>query len=160
MSGRIVISLVVLRAATVLLNENDCHFVSEVGMSVAPGVGFTAVLCSAPGCGVDDDGTVAGRLIDALRAVVRASRHGVLVTTGCLFGTAACGVRARAPVVLVQACDEERRPIGIALRVGPLRTTADVDLLVSWLRAGHLDPAALPARLLDLHRRAVVAPLN
>jgi hypothetical protein len=160
MSGRIVISLVVLRAATVLLNENDCHFVSGVGMPTAAGTRFTAVLCTAPGCGIDDDGTVAGRLIDALRGAVRASRHGVLVTTGCLFGSAACGVRATAPVVLVQACDAERRPIGLAVRVGPLRTTADVDVLVSWLRAGRLDPAALPARLLDFHRRAAVAPLN
>jgi hypothetical protein len=160
MSGRIVISLVVLRTATVLLNENDCHFVSEVAVSLAPGAGFTAVVCTAQGCGIDDEATVAGRLVDALRGAVRVSKHGVLVTTGCLFGSAACGVRATAPVVLVQACDAERRPIGVAVRVGPFRATADVDVLVSWLRAGRLDPGALPARLLDLHRRAAVAPLN
>ncbi|HEY4421025.1 MAG TPA: hypothetical protein VGN22_15990, partial [Pseudonocardia sp.] len=98
--------------------------------------------------------------IDALRGVVRGSRYGVLVTTGCLFGEAACGVRPRAPVVLVQACDQDRRPTGRAVRVGPLRTGADVDALVAWLRTGHLDPAELPSRLLDLHRQAVAAPLN
>jgi hypothetical protein len=99
-------------------------------------------------------------LIDALRGVVRSSRYGVLVTTGCLFGEAACGVRARAPVVLVQGCDADRMPTGPAVRIGPLRTGADVEVLASWLRAGHLDPGELPARLLDLHRRAAAAPLN
>jgi hypothetical protein len=129
-------------------------------MRSASGAGFTVVLCTASACGVGDEGTVAGKLIDALRGVVRASRYGVLVTTGCLFGETACGVRARAPVVLVQACDPDRRPTGPALRIGPLRTGADVDALVTWFRTGHLDPAGLPARLLALHRRAVAAPLN
>jgi hypothetical protein len=63
-------------------------------------------------------------------------------------------------VVLVQACDARRRPTGVAVRVGPLRTSADVGALTAWLRAGRLDPAGLPARLLDLHRRAAAAPLN
>jgi hypothetical protein len=129
-------------------------------MRSASGAGFTVVLCTAPACGAGDEGTVAGKLIDALRGVVRASRYGVLVTTGCLFGEAACATRARAPVVLVQSCDPDRRPTGLAVRIGPLRTGADVDALVTWLRTGHLDPAQLPARLLDLHRRAVAAPLN
>jgi hypothetical protein len=129
-------------------------------MRSASGTGFTVVLCTAPACGVGDEGTVAGRLIDALRGVVRSSRYGVLVTTGCLFGETACEVRARAPVVLVQACDADRRPTGLAVRIGPLRTGADVEVLASWLRAGHLDPGELPARLLDLHRQAAAAPLN
>ncbi|WP_433287120.1 hypothetical protein ACQPZQ_32360 [Pseudonocardia sp. CA-142604] len=129
-------------------------------MRSASGSGFTVVLCTTPACGAGDEGTVAGKLIDALRGAVRTSRYGVLVTTGCLFGGAACGVRARAPMVLVQACDPGRRPTGPAVRIGPLRTGADVDALVTWLRTGHLDPAVLPARLLDLHRRAIAAPLN
>ena len=129
-------------------------------MSRASGSGFTAVLCTAPSCGTGDEGTVAAPLLDALRGAVRASRHGVLVTTGCLFGGAACAVRATAPVVLVQACDAQRRPVAVAVRVGPLRTTVDVNALASWLRAGRLDPGELPARLLDLHRRAAAAPLN
>jgi hypothetical protein len=118
------------------------------------------MLCAASACGAGDEGTVAGKLIDALRGVVRASRYDVFITTGCLFGEAACGVRARAPVVLVQACDPDRRPTGLAVRIGPLRTGGDVEALVTWLRTGHLDPAELPARLLDLHRQAVAAPLN
>jgi hypothetical protein len=129
-------------------------------MRSASGTGFTVVLCTTSACGAGDEGTVAGKLIDALRGVVRASRYGVLVTTGCLFGEAACVMRARAPVVLVQACDPDRRPTGPALRIGPLRTSADVDALITWLRTGHLDPVGLPPRLLDLHWRAVAAPLN
>ncbi|WP_433274097.1 hypothetical protein ACQPZA_24390 [Pseudonocardia xinjiangensis] len=129
-------------------------------MSQASATGFTAVLCTATGCGTGDEGTVAAPLLDVLRSAVRSSRHGVLVTTGCLFDGPACAMRATAPVVLVQACDARRRPTGVAVRVGPLRTSADVDALASWLRAGRLDPAELPARLLDLHRRAAAAPLN
>ena len=130
-------------------------------MRGASSAGFTAVLCTSPACGVGDEGTVTNGLIDALRAVVRSSRFGVLVTTGCLFGGVACGGKAtRSPVVLVQACDTQRRPTGIAVRVGPMRTDADVEALVSWLRSGHLDAGALPARLLAMHRRAAAAPLN
>jgi hypothetical protein len=129
-------------------------------MRSASRAGFTVVLCTASVCGAGDEGTVVGKLIDALRGVVRASRYGVLITTGCLFAEAACRVRARASVVLVQPCDPDRRPTGVAVRIGPLRTAADVDALATWLRTGNLDPAELPARLLDLHRQAVAAPLN
>jgi hypothetical protein len=129
-------------------------------MREAVGAGFTAVLCTAPACGTGDEGTVAERLIEALRGVVRTSRLGVLVTTGCLCGEVACGVRAKAPVVLVQACDADRRPTGLALLVGPLRTNADVEALASWLRSGRLDPGELPERMLTLHRQVTAAPMN
>lgn len=122
--------------------------------------GFTVVLCTAPGCGLHDAATVTGRLVDALRGVVRESRFGVLVSTGCLLGGAACGLRATAPVVLVQPCDVERCPTAPAVRVGPLRTSADVATLAGWLRAGYLDAGRLPAHLLHVHRQAAAAQLN
>ena len=103
-----------------------------------PDTGFTAVVCHSRACGSGDPATVASGLFAALRAAVRESRHGVLV----------------------QACDAERRPVASAVRVGPLRTAADVDVLTAWLRAGDLDPGLLPAHLLDVHRRAATAPLN
>ena len=125
-----------------------------------PDTGFTAVVCHSRACGSGDPATVAAGLFAALRAAVRESRHGVLVRAGCQLGPSICGSRATAPMVLVQACDAERRPVASAVRVGPLRTAADVDALTAWLRAGDLDPGLLPAHLLDLHRRAATAPLN
>ena len=130
-------------------------------MRSTPGeTGFTAVLCTAPGCGADDPATVAGRLVDVLRAAVRDSKLGVLVSTGCLLGRPACTLRVTSPVVVVQPCDAGRRPTAGAVRIGPLRTAADVDALGSWLRAGRLEPGLLPAHLLDVHRQAAAAPMN
>lgn len=112
-----------------------------------PQPGFTAVVCRSARCGADDAGTVAADLFAALRAAVRESPLGVLVGTGCLLGPPACRARATAPVVAVQPCDAVRTPTGPAVGIGPLRTAADVDALVRWLRAGRLDPALLPAHL-------------
>lgn len=122
--------------------------------------GFTAVLCTAPGCGPGDAATVSGHLLATLRAVVRGSRHGLLVSAGCVVGSTACGLRPTAPMVLVQPCDAARHPVGPALRVGPLRTRADVDALGAWLRVGELDLALLPAHLRQLHRRVAAAQSN
>lgn len=115
--------------------------------------GFTALSCVSARCGVGDPATVGAEVVDELRAVVRASSHGVLVSTGCVLG-AACSMRAVAPVVVVQPCDDERRPTSRALAVGPLRTTADVAAFGAWLRAGDLDARLLPVHLLDAARRA------
>jgi len=115
--------------------------------------GFTALSCVAARCGVGDPATVGAEMVDELRAVVRASAHGVLVSAGCVLG-AACTARPVAPVVLVQPCDDERRPTSCALVVGPLRTSADVAAFGAWLRAGDLDARLLPVHLLDAARRA------
>ncbi|OLT18589.1 hypothetical protein BJF78_00120 [Pseudonocardia sp. CNS-139] len=122
--------------------------------------GYTAVVCRATGCGRGNAGTVAAQLFTALQDAVRASPQGVLVSTGCLLGRSACAGRAVAPVVLVQACDADRAPVGTAVRVGPLRTAADVATVADWLRAGDLDARLLPAQLLGVHRQVAAAPLN
>jgi hypothetical protein len=122
--------------------------------------GFTAVACRSEGCGNGDGATMAEDLFAALRTAVRDSRYGVLVSAGCLLGQSICGARATAPVVLVQPCDAERRPVGVAVRIGPLRTAADVEVLVAWLRGGDLDPGLLPAHVLSVHRGMTAAPLN
>lgn len=114
--------------------------------------GYTVVTCVAPGCGLADDATVGSELVTALREVVRASGHGVLVSSGCMLR--GCARRPVAPVVVVQPCDDDRRPTSCALAVGPLRTSADVDACAAWLRAGDLDPRLLPPHLLDAARRA------
>ncbi|HVL83869.1 MAG TPA: hypothetical protein VM367_06200 [Pseudonocardia sp.] len=123
-------------------------------------VPYTAVLCAAPGCGVGDPATVAGRLVDAVRAVVRAGRYGVLVTAGCTLGPSACRLRPTAPVLLVQPCNQARRPVAPAVRVGPLRTDGDVAAVARWLGEGDLDPALLPAHLTELQRLVAAAPGN
>jgi hypothetical protein len=136
---------------TFLLVDNDCRLYERTPMTSCSG--YTALLCVAPGCGADDAGTVGPQLVAALRATVRGSEQGVLVSAGCPFG-GACGPRAVAPVVVVQPCDAGRRPTSCALTVGPLRTAADVEVVTAWLRAGDLDARLLPAHLLDAARRA------
>jgi hypothetical protein len=125
-----------------------------------PEPGFTAVACRSEGCADGDAATVADDLFSALRTAVRDSRHGVLVSAGCLLGQSICGARATAPVVLVQRCNTERRPVGAGVRIGPLRTAADVEAVVAWLRSGALDPRRLPAHVLSLHCGMSAAPLN
>jgi hypothetical protein len=122
--------------------------------------GYSVVMCTAAGCGLADPGTVGGRVVEELRAVVGASAHGVLVSAGCLLGRVACAARAAAPVVLVQPCDVERRPVAPVVRVGPLRTEADVQALGAWLRSGDLDPRLLPGHLLGIQHRVAAAGLN
>lgn len=106
--------------------------------SAGPSVGFTIVVCQSAGCrsGLG--------LMPALRTLVRATPHGVLLSSGCTVGTLTCRCRVPGPVVLVQPCDEQRRPVGPAVHAGPLRTRSDVSDLIAWLRAGQLDPADLP----------------
>ncbi|TFV59422.1 hypothetical protein E4P42_08405 [Mycobacterium sp. PS03-16] len=105
--------------------------------------GFTAVVCSS--CPASAHLAV----LDALRAVVRESALGVLVTSRCLAGRFACatGLHGRGTMVIVQPCTAERRPIGPAHWIGPLTDPADVTTVRDWLRAGAWDPDALPARL-------------
>ena len=109
---------------------------------------YTALSCVAPRCGAGNPATVGTDVVAALREAVRTSREGVLVSAGCFLGSGICAARAVAPVVVVQPCDEERRPTSCALVVGPLRTSADVQSLGGWLRTGDLDPRLLPPHLL------------
>lgn len=117
--------------------------------------GYTAVVCAARACGAGDDATVAGLLVDAVRDAVATSGHGVMVTTGCLFGST-CAARPAAPVLLVQPCAATREPTAGAIPIGPLRTSVDVAVVGAWLRAGHLDPGLLPVHLRGHPRRAGV----
>jgi hypothetical protein len=112
--------------------------ITNKGGAGMPAEGFTVVVCQADRCCNEL------ALMPALRAAVRASAHGVLISSGCTVGTLTCRPRAVGPVVLVQPCDLDRRPVGAAVHVGPLQTRSDVADLVSWLRAGDLDVGALP----------------
>ncbi|MBC3192848.1 hypothetical protein H7X46_17465 [Pseudonocardia sp. C8] len=122
--------------------------------------GFTAVRCGSCAhmpSGFDEDGcgTVAALagvdevLFEGLRAVVRDSPHGLLVTSGCRLGPGVCATRQPGLMLLVQACDAgRRRPASPVVAVGPVRCTADVRAVTRWLQGGGApDPTALPARL-------------
>lgn len=110
--------------------------------------GCTVVACAATSCCT----ALHAPLMSALRSAVRSSMHGVLVTSGCQLGPLACRTRPHGPLILIQPCDQHRRPIGCAMLVGPFQVEADVAAVVDWLHAGRFDPAALPAHLRTAQR--------
>jgi len=118
--------------------------------------GFTLVICGAGGC----HNEVAAEARSMLRGYVRTTRHGVLVVSGCSLSPLSCRFRAEGPVIVVQPCDADRQPTSPLIRVGPLRSLADVVAVRQWLRAGTFDPTALPTHLIGLHRGAFTAASN
>ncbi|HEX4291377.1 MAG TPA: hypothetical protein VH021_20805 [Trebonia sp.] len=49
--------------------------------------------------------------------------------------------------LLVQPCDLDRKPQGVAIGVGPVLSDADVDAVAEWLAGGSLDARRLERRL-------------
>ncbi|MFC5995174.1 hypothetical protein ACFQE5_13230 [Pseudonocardia hispaniensis] len=118
--------------------------------------GYTLVVCASASCRSQWH----GQLVDALRAMVRASRHGMLVTSGCTLGRLACRLRAPGPLVLVQPCDARRRPTGRAVRIGPLSCQDDLAAVRTWIEARRFDPGLLPRHLVEAHRTMCAAAQN
>ncbi len=118
--------------------------------------GYTAVLCAELPCRTEDFPDTAA----ALRECVRTSQHGVLVTAGCTAGAPGCRLRRPGPLLLVQPCDAERRPVGPAVRVGPVTGPEDISAIEEWMRDPRLDSAPLPAHLLDFDHRTRSAGRN
>jgi hypothetical protein len=125
-------------------------------VSAATAAGYTAVVCTAPGC----RSFLSDQLLADLRAAVRGSRRGVLVVSGCTLGAVACRLRPPAPLVVVQPCDLRRRPVGAAVRVGPLSSRDDVAELARWLARARFDVDDLPAHLAATHREVGAATVN
>lgn len=117
--------------------------------------GFLVVLCGTARCG----GPLQERATEVLGAAVRAASHSVLVRSGCTAGPVACRMRAPGPMVVVQPCDRRLRPAGPAVRIGPLRSDADLDALIDWLGADR-DPDRLPEHLAGTHRSMIAAGRN
>ncbi len=109
---------------------------------------FTVVVCRAgPCCPPETGGDL---LLTRLSAVVRRSRHGVLVRSGCLLGAPRClslGTHDSGTYLAVQPCDTERRPHGHAIPVGPVLSRDDAEAVASWLADGDLDADRLVPRL-------------
>jgi hypothetical protein len=119
----------------------------ETGVAFA----YTVVACAAVPCRAE----IADDLRAALRECVARSARGVLLVAGCTMGPTGCRLRLPGAVVVVQPCDAQRRPVGAAVRVGPVRTAEDVTAVRDWLSAARFDAAALPARLTALQGAAL-----
>jgi hypothetical protein len=69
-----------------------------------------------------------GPLLHMLRAAVRGTTYGVLISAGCVLHTIRClqgpGHESGAYLV-VQPCDVNGRPRGFAIGIGPVLTDAD-----------------------------------
>ncbi|MGW3001013.1 hypothetical protein [Streptomyces sp. NPDC001155] len=60
----------------------------------------------------------------------------------------------------MQPCGADRRPGGVVVRLGPLVTEADAEVVGAWLRAGMPDDGSLPDRLRAEPAPRQVAHLN
>jgi hypothetical protein len=112
---------------------------------------FNAVVCQSGPCA----GT-AGRLLQRLRAATRRCPYGVLISTGCLLRAPRCQGpdHDSGAYLLVQPCDLDRQPRGIAIGIGPVLTDADAAAVAEWLVGGSLDAARLEPRLRIIARHA------
>jgi hypothetical protein len=106
---------------------------------------FNAVVCRVGPCAA-----AAAPLLRHLGAATRRCPHGVLISTGCVLRASRC---LRAPThdsgayLLVQPCDVDRQPQGIAIGIGPVLTEADASAVAAWLARGSLDATRLEPRL-------------
>jgi hypothetical protein len=109
--------------------------------------GCTIMLCGANGCSTP----LYEHLRAELRHVVRTTKFGVLVVSGCALGAVTCRMRAPAPMIAVQPCDTQRRPVGLMIRLGPVRTCDDIAIITRWRQSGQSDTDDLPRRLTMTH---------
>lgn len=113
---------------------------------------FNLAICCAGPC-AEDPGL---QLLERLRASIRRCPQGVLISTGCLLAAARCRQNAAHDAgtwLIVQPCDLDRRPRGMAIIVGPVLTRSDAEAVTAWLEDGGLD-----ARFLEPHLRFTPGP--
>ena len=106
---------------------------------------FNAVVCRSGPCA-----GASRQLLERLRAATRSCPHGVLISAGCVLRAARCQSgpgHDSGTYLLVQPCDLDRRPRGIAIGVGPVLSDADADTVAEWLVGGSLDAGRLEGRL-------------
>ena len=106
---------------------------------------FSAVVCCSGPCA-----GASKQLLERLGAATRRCPHGVLISTGCLLHAPRCRAAPghdSGAFLLVQPCDLDRRPVGIAIGVGPVLSDADADAVAEWLADGGLDARRLERRL-------------
>lgn len=106
---------------------------------------FSAVVCRSGSCA-----DASGQLLERLRAAVRHCPHGVLISSGCLLHANRCRTAPAhdsGAYLLVQPCDLDRRPLGMAIGIGPVLSAADAAVVAEWLSDGRLDASRLERRL-------------
>lgn len=112
---------------------------------------FTVVACRHHACEPNGDLPV----LEMLAEAVRCCRHGVLVSATCPLPHACPGLAGRAALgagatVFVQPCTtQDRSPYGPAVRLGPIRTMAELLDACAWIvrDEGHgIPPQHLLAR--------------
>ncbi|AWN31810.1 hypothetical protein DKG71_01210 [Streptomyces sp. NEAU-S7GS2] len=97
--------------------------------------------------------------MDQLRAAVHTCPYGIMIATGCLGGLLRC-TRSGGLHAAVQPCAKDRTPTGPVIRLGPIKTEADAELVGTWLRAGMPDDGTLPHGLRAEPAPRHVANLN
>ncbi|OSC40319.1 hypothetical protein [Mycobacterium decipiens] len=104
---------------------------------------FTIVLCTT--C----SSPVGPTVLEQLRATVRRTRHGILVTTGCLLGEFTCLTRQSggSAVLMLQPCSTDRVAHGPARWVGAIEDLEDLRLVCAWVAGGRWESDRLPDRL-------------
>jgi hypothetical protein len=96
---------------------------------------FTVIVCS--GCPTEFGQTPPVEVLDAVGSAVRECRHGVVISVPCLLGPPFCTGRPGGGVLAaVQACTVDRRAVGPAHIVGPIRRRTEMTHLCEWLRSG------------------------
>jgi hypothetical protein len=106
---------------------------------------FNAAVCLSGPCAGSGR-----RLLQRLRPAIRCCPYGVLVSTGCLLHASRCRAAPdhdSGAYLLVQPCDLDRQPRGVAIGIGPVLTNADAAAVAEWLADGSLDAARLEPRL-------------
>lgn len=108
--------------------------------------GYTAVVCDT----CEQEGRPP--LLDELGKAIRCCPHGVLVRAPCQLGALWCHARKTSrrttgPMLLVQPCDTQRRPLGAVLTIGPIQTAEDLRAVTLWLQSSPTSPRGLPARV-------------
>lgn len=103
---------------------------------------FTLVLCTK--C----QSSLGQAMLEQLRSTVRHTRHGVLVTTGCVLGEFTCLARQQGgdSVLILQPCSIDRAAEGPAIWIGAINSLDDLRIVCTWLRSGRWESNPLPDR--------------
>jgi hypothetical protein len=115
---------------------------------------FTLVLCQT--C----RSPLGSAVLERLRATVRRTHHGVLVTAGCLLGECTCLARHQGDgaVLILQPCSTDRVAQGPATWIGAIGNLKELQIVCAWVERGHWESDRLPHRLclsLPVGRRTV-----